>query len=163
MSAWTHEALEILKRLAGAPENALSWTVFGAAIALSGLILLKLMGLATGDARSTWLWNVAALIVCSALLLVAATAGRLYLLPIVNGRLAPHWVDVASAVAGLLLLAAPAFCLLHRVRYSTAFMTLLVTGVGAALAAMLAMSLHAGSDVRAIRERTERIQRELEP
>lgn len=163
MNEWMGEALEVLRWLAGSPENGLQWTIFGATVALSGLAFLKLMGLATGDSRATWLWNLVALAVCSVLLLLAATAARRYLIPLVGDRIAPTWLYALSILAGLLLLAAPAFCLLHRVRYSTAFMTLLVTGAGVALAVVLAQSLNTGSDIRKIEERTERLNRELEP
>ncbi len=140
MNIWIHEVLDFLKTLVNESPSAVDWALFGSVVMVAALVMLKLMGLATGNARSTWLLNLLVLFVSAASILVAVAAGRLWLAPVLTNTISSRLLDLLCVAFGGLVLATPLFCLLQRVRYMTALMTLLVAGVTAGLVYLWAVS-----------------------
>lgn len=140
MKVWLEHALAVLRMLAGHPSSAGGWAVFAGVTLLAAYVMLRIMGIAVGNQRATWLMNLILLILVCAVMLAGLTAGRIYLHPLLGDRIEAFWLDVLAAAAALLLLATPLMCLLQRVRYITALVTLLVTGVAAALVFLLVVS-----------------------
>lgn len=160
---WIEQAVEVLRLVAGSPETPLQWFLFGGTVFGVSFLMLKIMGIAVGNAKSTWTLNLLVLVAAAALLLAAMAAGRLYVHPQLATRVAPPWPDVLCAGIGLFALAVPMMCLIQRVRYLTALVTLLVTGTAAALVYLLVASARPGDTLENVRRRTERINEEIAP
>jgi len=160
---WIEHALEVLRMLAGSPETPLRWLLFVGVVFGVAFLMLRIMGVAVGNVKSTWTLNLVVLAMASALLLAAMAAGRIYVNPHLATRVAPPWPDVICAAVGLLALAVPTMCLIQRVRYLTALVTLLVSGAAAALVYLLVASARPGDTLENVRRRTERINEEIAP
>ena len=140
MQPWVHEAFIFLRALVGESATAADWVVFFGTTLLVSLIMMKLMAVAAGNGRGTWAMNLLGFLISGTLILAAIVAGRVWGLPLLRDYWSPITLDALSAFLGLVLLAAPVFCLLQRVRYLTGFMTLLVAGFSAGMVYLLAAS-----------------------
>jgi len=163
MKIWIEEAVSVLRMLAGSPDSAFRWFIFAGILFGVAFLMLRIMGIAVGNAKATWSLNLLVLVLAAGLLLGAMVAGRIYMTPLLAARVAAPWPDVLSAGIGLLVLATPMMCLVQRVRYLTALVSLIVAGAAAALVFLLTVSARPGDTIEKVRERAERIHEEIAP
>ena len=140
MIAWKQSAMEAANLLLGRPSDSLEFTVLILVGAIVFLILFhaitKLLSLpVTGIAMAGL-----TLIVLAAACVGAGALALVYLAPLACVRTAHLglWVPFAAALVALVVVVAPAMCLIHRSRYGQSLVALLL-GVGA-LAATLALT-----------------------
>ncbi len=132
MTSWTSELGAIIQQLAGNPDSAIEKGV----ILFVGVVACVIVQFLAARMLSMTMVNVGratgVMIVCIDAALAAATAARLYLVPLVESNALRPFLPPAAALVAVLAIAAPVACLTEHGNYMQGVASILLA-VAAAL------------------------------
>jgi hypothetical protein len=141
MQALWAGALDILWRVLGRPEtDPQMWGLFSGAL-LTLLIMLRVMAAAVNNANGGFLPNVLMVVLMVATMTAAAAAVRVFVFADTPDAPLSRTATLAAAAAALVLLVLPIMCLVQRIKYLTALISVLVAMAVSGLAVMGGQSL----------------------
>lgn len=127
MDKWTAGVLELLRLMTGRPEgDPALWGVFAAG-AVAALLMMGLMAGAMNNNNSNPFTNLIVLAVGGGAMLLAAVGVRILVFPDAPSSGTALGVTAGAAALALFVIAIPVFCLVQRVKFLSALVSLVVS------------------------------------
>jgi hypothetical protein len=121
---WRNEIRAVLDAAAGLPDTTRDLAIVWAIGILAFLIVMRILAAATNNGNGGSLGNALLLAIGAVVVIGAAAAVRIYLFRDSLGTPAGLWGTRATALVALLLIVVPLMCLLQRVKYLTALLSI---------------------------------------